>query len=1624
MDIPIDEGINSEDNNGWGDISFDTSNTEYNDLGAWNIEEKDEDNTPITKGDLYILLLETKEKPILCNVETINGSNETIELTSKNGRYFVSYDKNYNILLNTDEYNIIEIIKVKEFQLDDDSYQKEREDIDFETDIKEESEKTYSESILVDDLLSELIRLYECYDNLHKINDIQEIVSIFMNLLNEQEIEKKEKIYEWLIPVIDNDIKIYLDDGIETIKRSISILNGENGGNYINNNKEYIQLLELFQYKEGNGYVTDEYSGNIIRECSINQNCSGINGSYSYDERRIRKPFYITKIIESNKGSYNERVQLLPSQSINITGYLEELYNKSYYNNNLLFKEFSIYEKCLFEIKWKELQLDINKKRKMNIISHYSLIDSMKPSINENPISYNFTEKITNDTALEIIKNNSRNLTENVQLIINNEMIKGKIMNYLDIYKLLFKYNINYHEIDQKLKVKIDTLIQDNINEYIQENSAGGKQQKLKIRKKTLTNQKKSELSYEYIMNLLSINEKNRLLKEYIHKFTRRSNKVTENSNLLYDKYTDKPKLCIHHLYSVEINNSNNVFETMKTKFGSEPQNGNIFCKLCNELLCQEEYSILQGFSDDKPIQSYENITSTKDENEVNNIEEKLEKKKELVQLIDMFSTMIGVNLEDKDKYHILLSYDCIDHNNLADLRYKQYDILNIHPKIEKILSDYKNDVKKEKNEKKIAKLEKKKNKLISSFKEWIKNTNKLLIIITFVSLFIQTAVPVYNIRRDINFQIINIDDKKPNKHTIDFIISKTKELIKKYDKDIFFQSCLDVILDKDIETFDFQIKQCIEYCNNSIFSLLIERKNLYYKFIKSEKKKYLRSEWVNYKPLHNNSLNLKINTYLNKIENEKFLKKIYGGNLVENISIIRSNNNVENLSEILEIPTFKIINNTAFKKLLRYIISCYGIHKNNLLMNLLVKNLLETIDKKDEINEILKENQWDSSNNGFKILSFKKLREDFIPKVLGLYTEDNNEIESCFNKKNNCNKYIHISVNNYDLHQLNTFPKRIYEYIPSNIYPNMNFKEIDTDIIDKIFNKFKINSLNDIQEDISDSYLDKFLLNTALLGKEFEKIDDLKKLEKNEKNFQKILEYKRISKQLPYHSVIPTIQEYTKEDYESIQKISQSDSRFFKFLDIQYNLLSEEEKDNKNINEIIRNLPNPISDEGLEDSKLLLIHYNYLQQYLGKQSENKKVIQSRESFEQIFSEYINFYKRDIDIISEFISASDNITSDQKKRFEKIVNTNTDKKLKFTKENISIILNIFINSDLDYEDLIQYTNDLKNIITQINYDPTLLKEGTMMNDKIPKEWKLTDSATNNFKNFYSKEVGDEVVKSTLLLHNRIFSQPRNDYYIGFNYRNISNNCHIHLQNLYSYISEDFNNLELLKGDNQSHYNQKYSSYYCKYHYIKIIRKIVDYIEGLKMETGDIINDAMPLFRFLDGRMDELIEESIEICSRFLFDTITNLLMTHYDPTWLFMNKNIIDFNNRLSKQRESEKQKIVEKRHNASTDERYLMKLKKDIGQDKSFIDAAEAHINYVNSSDYGIQTEEERIERLREIYSNDEFTYEDIPENIIQNIVPDDQEGEGYIGEQELNEDGEEYLDDYDEEQEMEFNE
>merc|ERR1711991_1042234 len=129
-------------------------------------------------------------------------------------------------------------------------------------------------------------------------------------------------------------------------------------------------------------------------------------------------------------------------------------------------------------------------------------------------------------------------------------------------------------------------------------------------------------LAYDYIFSIISVNRKNELL----NKFTRTS-KLNENINFLYNKYNNKKILCKHYLYSVDIDNSNNIFETMKTKFGCPPINGKIYCKVCNEFICDEDFSILEGFDDDNKPMLSKDIIKKEDLSKVE-IVEKLEKKK------------------------------------------------------------------------------------------------------------------------------------------------------------------------------------------------------------------------------------------------------------------------------------------------------------------------------------------------------------------------------------------------------------------------------------------------------------------------------------------------------------------------------------------------------------------------------------------------------------------------------------------------------------------------------------------------------------------------------------------------------------------------------------------------------------------------------------------------------------------------------------------------------------------------------------------------------------------------------------------------------------------------------------
>ena len=230
------------------------------------------------------------------------------------------------------------------------------------------------------------------------------------------------------------------------------------------------------------------------------------------------------------------------------------------------------------------------------------------------------------------------------------------------------------------------------------------------------------------------------------------------------------------------------------------------------------------------------------------------------------------------------------------------------------------------------------------------------------------------------------------------------------------------------------------------------------------------------------------------------------------------------------------------------------------------------------------------------------------------MYNSEDNEIEPCFTK-DDCNVYVHIAVNNYDLHQLNTNPKRIYYYSPPAILSNLNFKDMKKEHIKALFGKYKLNSQGDIvQKYDNKSYLDKYLLKIPnSLLKELEDKKSGKDLPENEVYFQKLLEFKQNSQKHPHNIVYPRIEHYDEDEYSTIDIISRTDDRLLEHLK---NKISELGPVNdEDIDKLVQKLPENL-EEYTSENDLISVHYRYLENYI---TQNKKVVNSEGSFDTIF---------------------------------------------------------------------------------------------------------------------------------------------------------------------------------------------------------------------------------------------------------------------------------------------------------------------------------------------------------------------------------------------------------------------
>ena len=224
----------------------------------------------------------------------------------------------------------------------------------------------------------------------------------------------------------------------------------------------------------------------------------------------------------------------------------------------------------------------------------------------------------------------------------------------------------------------------------------------------------------------------------------------------------------------------------MIDRFGSDPIDGCIFCKNCGEYLCLEEFSTLSGFKDDEPMSQTAVLTSKDDNFEILNDPNN----DKILALVDFFSELLNISIDDNMKIDIIDIYLYIDSKTLSNIRYSDNDISTkpVHPRIKKEIELINSEIKKTKKSEK-KELEQDKADIFENFQLWLHDTNRFISILLILLLLNQTTS--LNINKKV--EILNVESREINNKLISYIIMKIIKNVKFInDKEIRLSKIID----------------------------------------------------------------------------------------------------------------------------------------------------------------------------------------------------------------------------------------------------------------------------------------------------------------------------------------------------------------------------------------------------------------------------------------------------------------------------------------------------------------------------------------------------------------------------------------------------------------------------------------------------------------------------------------------------------------------------------------------------------------------------------------------------------------------------------------------------------------
>lgn len=1510
-------------------------------------------------GDKFIMLLKEKDEntTFIGQVSGINPDDGIAllidDLDSEN--IFQFNTDGLTIILKTEDYEILDIQKIKDFDLkllsEDDKDLKKRltkevlDEIEIDIYELEKEERIYSKQECKESLLSDIIQSYTKKVSQEKI---LEDIDIILSLIYDPKHKEIEKIPNWLIPLIDNELMM----NSETFNDYMNLYNegGIMGEESNLGNRMYSDIMRkilhssdfLKESDENSGIVLKEHEGKYYRDCIQDNTCLGIQGPYSFDERKNNKIYnMITDYDEDGEPIYK---RLRDPQHIHTVGllYVPDKFLSFMYDVEPHSHRLNLYEKCIYGH-----LASYNNLLKRKI---YQQVPIMNQVVNDSEpieykaydsfVSYSLGKHFSKDELNELINT----LTPSMEQIYESldDSVKDKLLNYEDVRKVCLKYDLRIENLNKEDISFINKKLTHNTNKYSK------KAKNIKYRKSQTIEKKipldvRIRMAKDLILSMLNLKKKNEYIQQFIGLFCK-DPEQNQEQQWLYNIYDNEKLLCKHYHYLAGNTNSDRFLQ-MKQLYGLPPKDGNIYCKNCGEYICNEEFSLYEGFSDNKPSSSkYESLQE--EEEPFSKYDDKYE---EIILLVKNIGLGLGVSLEEKDIVLVIDMYDRMNEDLLANKRYLMTNVTNTdeHPRVKEILKKNKKD---KDSKKKIAEDTK-------HFQKYLKHTNKILGYTSLIMILIQTGIPAYKLFRNLEFnlyefqeikELLNFDSIPINNKTIDYCIYALKKCAKKYketDTKInwsFYDELLSEEKNYSVSSIRDQFTNILRYCLTSDFPLLQERVSEYHKYYLSILNKYTKYEWELFKPLTKNTFIDSMNEIMNKTANENVgqLLTYYNSVLIQNVTMLRELTK-EDISDLLNITPSAMMIQESFKRLFRYSVSLYGkTSKPNFTIDSNILHFIQHSD--DKIKEIFKKNGWNDKTNTLGPVSFKNLRTKIIPQIISYYSSGKNDLNPCFSDEDNCNTYIHMNVNNYDLSLLNVNPKRFYTYKTPTVFPEGNYEEISEKIKENLFKIYCKDPSGDyVKRVLNTDYLYSQILD---ISPEVE-VDFGEAISTYEKNIKETEEnFYAVIYSLHTKGIL-SLQKYIKphkillEEYSNYENTKPVESRFLQ-------VFSNNDYENENLYKLINDYLNSVNER----------------------DEKSHIDQTwRTAFKEIFSDFNKQTEENLDKVSELINECFNNEKDYRKRFESIF-TKSDSDINLERDDRNRLEGIIEEGVRGFRYKKMNEGDIRKLLVLLTDDPrftnrvmikyishirhllSILKRNHTRNTRVPNTWNLQQVN----KDFINNYLSDKCLRSHGdLLKNKV-------RYEGFySYQEIDNSEQI-FTTLFDYCSDLWNELDLIQGSDNTMMNSSIISVLSKGIFIKILLKIG--------KIGTLCRDNdMNILENFDDDIDT--DEISEIYDKFSCDILIDAFECFYDTKWTESNTKEI-LSQRLAKQYEREKQSLISNLDKMSDEQRHASTELQKMGVTNWFKNSDKEHMEHIQSENYDNETLTERYESMNEIFS------------------------------------------------------